>query len=190
MPELTYFIATSLDGFVSRTNGAIDDFAFDGEHVNDLLAEYPETIPTHLRSHITVSHENRHFDTVLMGRDTYNVGASLGITSPYQHLKQYLFSTTLDESPDEDVTLVKENAVDVVREIKAAPGIGVWLCGGPILATALLDEIDNIIIKVNPFLMGAGKTLFAEEFPKTGLRLVSRKDYDNGFSLVHFKIDR
>ena len=91
MRTLTYYIATSLDGFVSRTDGSLDDFGFDGEHVADLLAEFPETIPTHLRSDLPLTDECRHFDTVLMGRTTYEVGLSLGFGSPYEHLKQYVF---------------------------------------------------------------------------------------------------
>ena len=190
MRQLTYYIATSFDGFVARPDGALDDFTFDGEHVQDLLTEYPETIPTHLRSHITVSDQNRHFDTVLMGRRTYEVGFTLGITSPYQHLDQYLFSTTLEESPDESVTLVNKDVVEAVRRLKAVEGLGIWLCGGPVLASALVDEIDTMIVKINPFLMGTGKTLFADALPRTNIRILDRRDYDNGFALVHCSLDR
>ena len=102
MRKLTYFIATSFDGFIAREDGGIDDFTFEGEHVADLLNEYPETIPTHLRPHLNVTAANRHFDTVLMGRATYEVGLALGVDSPYQHLRQYVFSKSLpqDDSPE------------------------------------------------------------------------------------------
>ena len=189
MRQLTYFIATSLDGFVSRADGALDDFSFEGEHVADLLADYPETIPTHLRSHIEVANENRHFDTVLMGRHTYEVGLLAGVSSPYQHLDQYVFSSSLAESPDQAITLVKNDAISCVKKLKAAEGRGIWLCGGPILASALIDEIDNIVLKVNPFLMGAGKPLFARAFSKKTLQLVDRRTYSNGFELAQFRIE-
>ena len=190
MRKLTYYIATTTDGFVSRPHGELDDFSFDGEHVRDLLSEFPETIPTHLRSQIEVSRDNRHFDTVLMGRCTYDVGRSLGITSPYQHLDQYLFSTTLDVSPDDDVTLVNADAIRHVRALKAAGGLGIWLCGGPSLASALFDEIDDIILKINPFLIGSGKSIFSDPLsPKKMLRLIDRRDYSNGFALAHFEVD-
>ncbi|MEO1210842.1 MAG: dihydrofolate reductase family protein [Cyanobacteria bacterium J06638_20] len=188
MRKLTYYIATSFDGFVSRTDGSIDDFAFEGEHVADLLSEYPETIPTHLRSYFELANQNRHFDTVLMGRRTYEVGLAAGVTSPYQHLDQYVFSTSMDSSPDAALTLVKANAIDVVRSLKASDGLDIWLCGGPSLAFALLDEIDTIIVKVNPFLMGAGKPLFSSAFPKRDLQLVARRDYRNGFALAQYKL--
>ncbi len=189
MRKLTYYIATSLDGFVSRQDGVIDDFSFEGEHVQDLLTRFPETIPTHLRPQIKVAEENRNFDTVLMGRGTYELGLSFGISSPYQHLRQYVFTTTWDVSPHDDVALVKYEAINVVRQLKAEEGLGIWLCGGPLLASALLDEIDEIIRKVNPFVIGAGKSLFAGEFPKRTVQLVSRSGYDNGFALVHYKLD-
>ena len=188
MRKLTYYVATSFDGFVARPNGGLGDFSFEGEHVADLLELYPETIPTHLRSDIEVSHENKQFDTVLMGRHTYEVGQAFGITSPYQHLKQFLFSKSLAVSPDENVSLVSENAVKFVRSLKSDDGLGIWLCGGPVLASALINEVDDIVVKVNPFLMGAGKPLFAGEFGKRKLELVNRRDYANGFALVHFKL--
>jgi len=187
--KLTYFIATSFDGFVSRPDGSINDFSFEGEHVADLLAAFPETIPTHLRSVINVSTENRTFDTVLMGRRTYDIGFSAGISSPYQHLQQHLFSNSLCESPDGDVILVNSDAVDYVKTLKSTAGLGIWLCGGPLLASELIDEIDDIIVKVNPFLMGSGKPLFARPIAKKTLRLVDQQFYSNGFALLHYDLD-
>lgn len=190
MKKLIYFVAVSQDGFVAREDGGLDDFAFDGEHVADLLADYPETFPTHLRSALQVSEEERCFDTVLMGRSTWEVGLESGVTSPYQHLEQWLFSTTLERTPDPDLRLVGENVVERVRALKAGDGLDIWLCGGPVLASSLVDEIDEVILKVNPFLMGAGKTLFARELsPARSLRLIDRRDYANGFSRVHLAME-
>lgn len=187
MRTLTYYIATSLDGFISRADGSIDDFGFDGEHVADLLVEYPETIPTHLRSHFEVADECRHFDTVLMGRKTYDVGHSIGFGNPYGHLKQYVITRSANLAHDAAINLVVFNPLEKVRELKTEDGKGIWLCGGPELASVLIDEIDELVLKVNPFLMGAGKSLFTSAFPKRELRLVHRRDYDNGFSLVHYR---
>ena len=187
MRILTYCIATSLDGFVSRSDGSLDDFGFDGEHVADLLAEFPETIPTHLRSDLHVTDECRHFDTVLMGRKTYEVGLSLGFGNPYGHLRQYVFSRSPGQTHDTAVSLVVTDPVEKVRELKAEDGKGIWLCGGPVLASTLLDEIDELVLKINPFVIGAGKSPFTSSFPKRELELISRRDYDNGFSLVHYR---
>ena len=186
--KLTYFIAVSFDGFVSRLDGNIDDFAFDGEHVADLLQEFPETIPTHLRPHLDVSHECPNFDTVLMGRLTYEVGLLAGFGNPYQHLKQYVFSKSPKQAHDDAVHLVTSDPIDKVRKLKEEDGNGIWLCGGPTLASVILDEIDELVVKVNPFLMGSGKTLFASEFPKLDLIPTGFRNYDNGFSIRRFQL--
>lgn len=73
--------------------------------------------------------ENRHFDTVLMGRKTYEPGLKVGLSSPCPTLKQYVFSTTMEESPHEDVTLVSEDAAGLIRKLKMGPGKDVWLAG-------------------------------------------------------------
>jgi dihydrofolate reductase len=44
----------------------------------------------------------------------------------------------------------------VVRELKRRPGQDLWRCGGAQLAGALLPEIDELVLKVNPLLAGDG----------------------------------
>ncbi|OKH53765.1 hypothetical protein NIES2101_09950 [Calothrix sp. HK-06] len=61
-----------------------------------------------------------------MGRKTYEVGLKDGISNPYPQMRQYVFSHTLKESPDNNVELVSDNAVDVVKELKQQPGKNFW----------------------------------------------------------------
>lgn len=186
MRALTYYVATTADGFIAGADGSFDAFLPDGPQLADLLADFPETFPGHLRGPLGVTAPNRVFDTVLMGRATYEVGQRAGITSPYPHLRQYLCSTTLTASPDPAVTLVGSDPVALVRGLKQEPGGGLWLCGGGQLAAALFDEIDELILKVNPVVLGAGIPLFARAVPPTRLRPLDRKVYDNGFVRLHF----
>ena len=157
MRNLIYYIACSVDGFIAHKDGSHDGFSQDEAYLTKIFSEFPETVPSHLRDVMGVHTANQHFDTVLMGRKTYEIGQREGVTSPYSHLNQYLFSRSLENSPDEQVNLIAHNIVERTIAIKNEGGKDIWLCGGGILATELFnhDLIDRIILKVNPFLMGA-----------------------------------
>lgn len=192
MRELTYYVACSVDGFIAHPDGSHDGFSQDGEYFADLFASFPETVPSHLRDVMGIHSENKWFDIVLMGRKTYEIGLKDGITSPYSHLKQYLFSHSIKVSPDPNVELVAENAIELVTSLKGESGKSIWLCGGANLATTLFTNrlIDRLILKVNPFLMGAGIPLFAGSIEQTALELVDRKIYNNGVLLLDYRVRR
>lgn len=188
MRKIIYYVACTVDGFIAHEDGSSDCFLAEGEHIADLLESFPETVPAHLRDMLGVRAENKRFDAVLMGRKTYEVGLEVGITNPYPHLKQYLFSGGIKESPDEEVQLIAGDAVAKVKELKRASGKDIWLCGGGELAMRLYPEIDELILKVNPVLIGAGIPLFRGGFKPTGLEVADRKGYGNGFMLTHYRV--
>lgn len=190
MRGLTYYVACSVDGFIAQTDGSHAGFAQDREYFADLFAAFPETVPSHLRDVMGVDAENKWFDTVLMGRKTYEVGLKEGVTSPYSHLKQYVFSHSMKESPDQNVELVSENAIGFVTRLKDGSGKGIWLCGGANLATTLFANclIDQLILKINPFLMGSGIPLFSGVIQQTALELDNHKIYDNGVLLLYYRV--
>lgn len=165
MRKLVYYIATTLDGFIAGPDGA-DPTGPDGfwpvpdDYVRYLAAEYPETLPAPARQALSVTAEGTHFDTVLEGRRTYEIGLDAGITDAYPHLRHLVFSTTLTESPDPAVELVASDPVARVRELKREDGKDIWLIGGGELAGALYGEIDQLIVKLGPLTIGTGIPLF------------------------------
>ena len=188
MRKLIYYVACTVDGFIARLDGSFDCFLTEGEHFADLFASFPETIPSHLREVLGVQAENQRFDAVLMGRTTYEVGASVGITNPYPQMQQYLFSRSMKKSPDEAVELVSGDAVGKVRELKQGVGKDIWLCGGGELAGQLFAEVDELILKVNPVVIGAGVPLFRGEVKATAVVVTEGKSYSNGFRIVHYRV--
>ncbi|MFF6874321.1 dihydrofolate reductase family protein [Streptomyces sp. NPDC012474] len=165
MRKLVYYIAATLDGFIAGPDGADptgpDGFwPIPGDYVQYLAAEYPETLPDPARKALSVTAEGTHFDTVLEGRKTYEIGLEAGFTDAYPHLRHLVFSTTLTESPDPAVELVTSDPVAKVRELKQEDGKDLWLIGGGELAGALYTEIDRLIVKLGPLTIGTGIPLF------------------------------
>lgn len=122
MRELVYYVAVTLDGFIAHPDGSFDKFPWDADYGADMAENFPETLPAHLRSAEHRCLENRWFDAVLMGRNTYEVGLKEGIASPYPTLRQYVFSRSYNESPDPQVTIVSSDAVEVVQKLKQEDG--------------------------------------------------------------------
>ena len=190
MRELVYYVAGTIDGFIAHEDGSFGGFPWDEAFLADLAETFPETFPAHLREMVGARAETRWFDTVLMGRKTYEVGLKEGITNPYDILKSYVFSHTMKESPDEHVTLVSDNAVEVVRAMKQEAGKAIWLCGGAVLAATLFDAnlVDTLILKLNPVLFGSGIPLFAGGISLTNLELTDSKVYSSGHVLLHYRV--
>jgi dihydrofolate reductase len=193
MRQLKYYVACTVDRFIAHPDGTHDGFLTEGEHFADLIATFPETFPAQFRDILGISGENKCFDTVLMGRRTYEVGLKVGIANPYPQMQQYVFSRTLSANldaveEDRNVELISTDPVPVVQDLKQQQGKDIWLCGGGDLATTLFSEIDELILKVNPLLLGAGIPLFAGVFKQTVLELTNSKVYDNGFMLLYYRL--
>jgi len=188
MRPVVYFVATTLDGFIAQDDGSFDAFPWDDAYGAELFATFPETIPVHIRGADHDRSENRCFDAVLMGRETYEVGLRVGIPSPYPTLDQYVFSTTMSAQPHEAVTLVRDRATDVVRALKSESGKGIWLCGGARLASALLSDglIDELILKVNPVVFGSGIPLFRQAVMPVRWTLSESRTFPSGHVRLHY----
>ncbi|MFE2474942.1 dihydrofolate reductase family protein [Streptomyces sp. NPDC059389] len=186
MRKLIYHVGTTLDGFIAGPDGQLDFFPVEGDLAAALLAEYPETIPAHGRGPLGLDGvANQRFDTVLMGRATYEHGLAAGVTSPYPHLKQYVFSRT--PAPlDPAVEVVSTDPVAFVRDLKERDGEDIWLCGGADLAGRLLDEIDELVIKRPPVVIGSGTPLFEAPFRPDRFKLTDSRVFNTGATITTY----
>jgi dihydrofolate reductase len=170
--KLKYHVATSLDGAIADAEGGFTAFLSEGDHIPDYL-------------------ESLHsYGDVLMGRHTYEVGLEFGVTDPYPYLESYVFSRSMKESPNPRVTLVATDPAAFVATLKQQPGRDIYLCGGADLASTLLEAnlIDEILIKLNPVLIGAGIPLFRRLAEPRTLKLIGTKVYESGVVLLSYCI--
>lgn len=190
MRKLVYFIATTADGSIAGPRGESDFFPMVGDHIAAQVEELPETLPRHVRDMLGVPTRQARFDTVLMGRATYEPALAVGITDPYAPLETIVFSRTLPARRDGGLTVTGEDPVHVVRELKAREGRDIWLCGGGKLASVLLEQIDEVVLKVNPVLAPGGLRAFDESAAPHALVLRERRAFESGVTWLAFDVRR
>lgn len=187
MRELTYFVATSLDGRIAGPGDDFSAFPVEGDHIEMIKRDYRDTLPDVGLKALGLTADGSRFDTTLMGWNTYAAGLS-ATRDPYPHTRQYVFSR--NRSPDDvptGITVTDEDPVALVRRLKHQDGTGIWLCGGGALAAALVDEIDRLVLKVNPVLLLDGTPLFAGgDYRPLSFRLVSSTPYETGVTVNEY----
>ena len=174
MRNICYHVAVTLDGFIARQDGSIDGFPHEGDHVEDYNKALLE------------------YDTVIMGRKTYEFGYAFGLKPgerAYPNMEHWIFSKTIDFAPYDGVNLVREDWLGVVDKLRAADGHDIYLCGGSIFAGWLLSEgrIDRLKLKLNPVAFGSGVPLFAgHQSDIINFELVNTKPYQSGVVLNEY----
>lgn len=81
--------------------------------------------------------------------------------------------------------------ISLVRKLKKGSGSDIYLCGGSLFAGWLLENelIDELIIKLNPVLLGQGLPLFSSTARQLKLDLQEVQEYDHGLVINKYKIN-
>ena len=189
MRKLVYYVGSTIDGYIAGPAGQHDFYPLGEDTLAFIGTEYPETLPTHVRAQLGIDAPNKRFDTLIMGRGTYQPALDVGIASPYRHLRQYVVSRSLQAADDADVTVVADDPIGRVRRLKQESGLDIWLCGGGQLAAQLLPEIDELVLKQYPVVAGAGIPMFDGEFRVHALALAETRRFDNGTLVLRYTQD-
>jgi dihydrofolate reductase len=175
--KLIYYVATTADGFIAHRDETVDGFLADGPHIGDYLTSL------------------RDYDTVLMGRNTYEWGYQFGIKpgepSPtYGHMMQYVFSQTMELYDHPQLQVIRENPAAFVSRLKEQDGGAIYLCGGGKLAGTLFEHrlVDGLILKVNPVVFGQGIPAFGALDRTIPLLLRDVRVYANGVQFVSYDV--
>lgn len=175
MKKIVYYVASSIDGYISGINDDVSGFVSDGNGVEKYLNDLKD------------------FETVIMGRKTYEFGYKFGLEPgkpAYPHMDHYIFSNSLTfENPHESV-MVRQLDLDEVKKIRDHSKTDIYLCGGGDFAGWLLDNelIDLLKIKVNPLIIGQGVKIFGNSKKTYKLNLVDTESYDKGLIFNTYEV--
>lgn len=144
MRKLRYSVAMSLDGFIAGPKGVYDWIVMDSDF--DWKGLYGQ------------------FDTLLMGRATYDTMRERGMSPKGMGMQAYVVSTTLKQDENPDVTILGRDVAGAVRALKAESGKDIWVMGGGKLFRSLLDAglVDAVDVTIEPVLLGSGVPLLTE----------------------------
>lgn len=82
--KLVYYFGISIDGFIAGPDDEVDFYPTPDEYVQWMATEYPDALPGHVRAHPGIADTApTKFDTIVMGRRTYDPALELNITSRY-----------------------------------------------------------------------------------------------------------
>jgi dihydrofolate reductase len=188
--KLVYYVAVTVDGFIAGPDGGdpsgMSYFPLHPDLVEFIATEFPETLPGPARAAMGIDGPGKRFDTVLEGRSSYEIGRAAGLSNAYPHLRHLVFSTTMGRSPDPTVELVAADPSETARSLKSEDGLDIWVVGGGKLAHALLPEIDRLILKQFPAVIGSGIPMLDGPFEVHMFRPTDARQLDSGVRILTF----
>jgi dihydrofolate reductase len=170
--RVRYVVATSLDGFIAGPNEEADWIVMDPDLDFEELSSQ--------------------FDTMLMGRRTFEWIKASGGGGSTAGMDVFVFSRTLRPEQHPEVTVV-EHAEEALVDIHSKPGKDVWLFGGGSLfgSLAKLGYVDTVEVAVMPVLLGEGVPLLRPRSRRVGLKLTRHKLYANtGIVLLEYAVQQ
>jgi dihydrofolate reductase len=138
-------------------------------------------------------------DAILLGRRTYVTHAQafepMPPGDPFGDMmnapKKYVVSKTLQQPIWRDTTIIRDNVIESVRQLKAQPGKNIVTDGSSQLVHALLaqDLVDELHLLLYPLTLGSGKRLLPSGVHST-FALRSTTPYPSGVVGLHYARQR
>jgi len=163
MRKIILGVAVSLDGYIEGPNGEYDWCFTDQDYG---MTEFMSGI-----------------DAILYGRKSYEMAGG----NIFPNKKAYVFSNTWKQ-PLADAEIIQGEVIQPVQRMKEEPGRDIWLFGGAMLTTSLLNAnlVDELWLSVHPLLLGSGKLLFQDISERKQFTVKDVKTYSSGLVSLRY----
>ena len=171
MPDIVYYVAASLDGYIATPDGGIAWLApFEAAGEDYGYAAFYASV-----------------DALLLGSHTYE--QVLGGQWPYPGKPCWVFSQRSLAPAQPELTVTARAPREVAAELESCGIRRAWLVGGGQLAGAFRAEalITEYIVSIIPVILGAGIPLFGAAGSEEKLELVEHRIYPTGVVHVRYR---
>ena len=170
MRRVVLSVAMSLDGYIADPQGGYDWIVMDPDIDFDAMF--------------------KRYDTVLMGRKSYDAAKRSGYGMPKP--QTYVFSKTLQQADAPGVT-VSNDPRKTVTALKQQQGKDIWLWGGGELFRSVLELglVDQLEVAIIPVLLGDGLPLLPRPGTRAKLKLTGEKLFKKtGTLMLNYDVKR
>jgi len=190
MRELIVAEFMTLDGVIQAPGGAEEDTDGGFTHGGWTVPYWHDDIGAHFFAAMSKA------DAFLLGRKTWQIHggafepmAGDPFADSLNAVPKYVVSTTLTSAAAwRNSTLIRENVVEAVRQLKQQAGKNILLDGSSVLAHTLAenDLVDEYSLHVYPLVLGGGKRLFPEG-KRLNLKLVEASPLPTGVVFMRYR---
>lgn len=171
-PDLVYYVAVSLDGFIAAPDGSVDwlsAVAADGEDYG--YGEFVDGV-----------------DAMVIGSRTYEQVLGFG-DWPYGATPCWVMSSRALEPAGPDIVVTPDQPAEVMDELARQGVRRAWLVGGGRLAASFRAAglISEYLVSIIPVVLGGGIPLLAGPGPTELLELVDTRRFDSGVVALRYR---
>ncbi|NJM90605.1 MAG: dihydrofolate reductase [Hydrococcus sp. RU_2_2] len=171
MTKFILYVATSIDGYIARSDGSID-----------WLLPPPEEA---FQDEGYIKFYNS-IDVLVMGSTTYEQVLGFG-EWPYRGKLSYVLTHRNLTTTRTDIVFAN-NVEAIVKNIQKQGFQRVWLVGGGKVASIFIEKglVDEYFIFVIPIILGSGISLY-QSLSELKLHLIDTKSYPLGIVELHYQ---